>query len=94
MSLIGLADWSSKTNFKSIPNSKFFFAPNHAEKRYREMGVKRTTLLADELLKEFIMKVKNYIKLEYCNDPKDIHKLYLKSLKGKIDPSKGYMVKN
>ena len=94
VSLIGLADWSSKTNFKSIPNSKFFFAPNHAEKRYREMGVKRTTLLADELLKEFIMKVKNYIKLEYCNDPKDIHELYLKSLKGKIDPSKGYMVKN
>ena len=94
VSLIGLADWSSKTNFKSIPNSKFFFAPNHAEKRYREMGVKRTTLLSDELLKEFIMKVKNYIKLEYCNDPKDIHELYLKSLKGKIDPSKGYMVKN
>ena len=94
VSLIGLADWSSKTNFKIIPNSKFFFAPNHAEKRYREMGVKRTTLLSDELLKEFIMKVKNYIKLEYCNDPKDIHELYLKSLKGKIDPSKGYMVKN
>ena len=94
VSLIGLADWSSKTNFKSIPNSKFFFAPNHAEKRYREMGVKRTTMLADELLKEFIIKVKNYIKLEYCNDPKDIHKLYLKSLKGKIDPRKGYMVKN
>ena len=94
VSLIGLADWSSKTNFKIIPNSKFFFAPNHAEKRYREMGVKRTTLLADELLKEFIMKVKNYIKLKYCNDPKDIHELYLKSLKGKIDPSKGYMVKN
>ena len=93
VSLIGLADWSSKTNFKIIPNSKFFFAPNHAEKRYREMGVKRTTLLADELLKEFIMKVKNYIKLKYCNDPKDIHELYLKSLKGKIDPSKGYMVK-
>ena len=94
VSLIGLADWSSKTNFKSIPNSKFFFAPNHAEKRYREMGVKRTTLLADELLKEFIMKIKNYIKLEYCNDPKEFHELYLKSLKGKIDPSKGYMVKN
>ena len=25
VSLIGLADWSSKANFKSIPNSKFFF---------------------------------------------------------------------
>ena len=94
VSLIGLADWSSKTNFKSIPNSKFFFAPNHAEKRYREMGVKRTTLLADDLLKEFIMKIKNYIKLEYCNNSKELHELYLKSLKGKIDPSKGYMVKN
>ena len=46
-----------------------------------------------KLLKEFIMKVKNYIKLEYCNDPKDVNELYLKSLKGKIDPSKGYMVK-
>ena len=64
------------------------------KKDIEKWELKRTTLLADELLKEFIMKVKNYIKLEYCNDPKDIHKLYLKSLKGKIDPSKGYMVKN
>ena len=92
VSLIGLADWSSKTNFKSIPNSKFFFAPNHAEKRYRTMGVKKTTLLAEDLLKEFIMQIKHDIKLKYFNDPKELHELYLKSLKGKIDPSKGYMV--
>ena len=39
------------------------------------------------------MKIKNYITLEYCNDPKEVHELYLKSLKGKIAPSKGYMVK-
>ena len=90
--LVGLADWSSKTNFKSIPNSKFFFAPNHAEKRYRTMGVKKTTLLAEDLLKEFIMQIKHDIKLKYFNDPKELHELYLKSLKGKIDPSKGYMV--
>ena len=57
------------------------------------MGVKKTTLLAEDLLKEFIMKIKNYIKLEYCNNSKELHELYLKSLKGKIDPSKGYMVK-
>jgi hypothetical protein len=92
VSLIGLADWSSKTNFKSIPNSKFFFAPNHFEKRYRTMGVKKTTLLAEDLLKEFIMQIKHDIKLKYFNDPKELHELYLKSLKGKIDPSKGYMV--
>jgi hypothetical protein len=90
--LIGLADWSSKTDFKSIPNSKFFFAPDHAERRYKTMGVKKTTLLADNLLKEFILKIKNHIKLKYLNNPKELHELYLKSLKGKIDPSKGYMV--
>ncbi len=90
--LIGLADWSSKTDFKSIPNSKFFFAPYHAEGRYRAMGVKKTTLLADGLMKEFIMKIKDYIKLKYVNKSKEIHELYLNSLKGKIDPSKGYMV--
>ena len=56
------------------------------------MGVKKTTLLADNLLKEFILKIKNYIKLKYFNNPKEIHELYLESLKGKVDPSKGYMV--
>ena len=92
--LVGLADWSSKMDFKSIPNSKFFFAPSHAENRYKKMGVKETTLLADNLMQEFIMKIKNCIKLTYVEDRMGLYELYLKSLNGKIDPSKAYIVQS
>ena len=90
--LIGLADWTSGVDFKSIPNAKFFFAPDHAEKRYRAMGVKETTLLANNALQEFIMTIKNWMSLSYIQDRKDLRTMYLETLKGNIDPSKGYMV--
>ena len=80
-------------DFKSIPNSKFFFAPSHAEKRYKKMGVKKTTLLANKLMKEFILKIKNHIKIKNLSSSKEIHELYINSLKGKINPRNGYMVK-
>jgi len=92
--LVGLADWSSKMDFKSIPNSKFFFAPSHAENRYKKMGVKETMLLADNLMQEFIMKIKNYLKLTYVEGRMELHELYLKFLKGKIDPSKAYIIQS
>ena len=92
--LVGLADWSSRMDFKSIPNSKFFFAPSHAENRYKKMGVKETMLLADNLMQEFIMEIKNCLKLTYVEGRIELHKLYLKFLKGKIDPSKAYIVQS
>ena len=90
--LVGLADWSSGMDFKSIPNAKFFFAPDHAEKRYREMGVKETTLLANNALQEFIITIKNWMELNYIQDREGLCAMYLETLKGNIDPSKGHMV--
>ena len=90
--LVGLADWSSGMDFKSIPNAKFFFAPDHAEKRYREMGVKETTLLANNALQEFIITIKNWMELNYIQDREELCAMYLETLKGNIDPSKGHMV--
>jgi hypothetical protein len=58
------------------------------------MGVKETTLLADNLMQEFIMKIKNCIKLTYVEDRMGLYELYLKSLNGKIDPSKAYIVQS
>ena len=81
-------------DFKSIPNSKFFFAPSHVENRYKKMGVKETMLLADNLMQEFIMKIKNCLKLTYVEGRIELHKLYLQFLKGKIDPSKAYIVQS
>ena len=92
--LIGLADWSSKMDFKLIPNSKFFFAPSHAESRYKKMGVKETMLLADNIMNEFIVKIKDYLKLTYVEDRMELNELYLNFLNGKIDPSKAYIVQS
>ena len=58
------------------------------------MGVKETTLLADNLMQEFIMKIKNYLKLTYVEGRMELHELYLKFLKGKIDPSKAYIIQS
>ena len=90
--LVGLADWSSGVDFKSIPNANFFFAPDHVEKRYRELGVKETTLLANNALQEFIITIKNWMALSYIQDREELCTMYLDILKGNIDPSKGYMV--
>ena len=58
------------------------------------MGVKETMLLADNLMQEFIMKIKNCLKLTYVEGRIELHKLYLQFLKGKIDPSKAYIVQS
>jgi len=40
------------------------------------------------------MKIKNYLKLTYVEDRMELHELYLKFLKGKIDPSKAYIIQS
>jgi len=90
--LVGLADWSSGVDFKSIPNANFFFAPDHVEKRYRELGVKETTLLANKALQEFIMTIKIWMTLNYIHDREELCAMYLETLNGNIDPSMGHMV--
>ena len=70
------------------------FLNGKAENRYKKMGVKKTMLLADNLMQEFIMKIKNCLKLTYVEGRIELHKLYLKFLKGKIDPGKAYMVQS
>ena len=91
--LIGLADWSSKMDFKTLSNAKFFFAPDHAEKRYKLMGVKETTLLGATKMEDFINVIKSWMKLTYIRDSKALEKIYIEILKGNLDPTKGYLVR-
>ena len=58
------------------------------------MGVKETMLLADNIMNEFIMKIKDYLKLTYVEDRMELNELYLNFLNGKIDPSKAYIVQS
>lgn len=91
--LIGLTDWKSDKQFKSIPVAQFFFAPTHIQNRYKEWGPEKTNLLLGESMYEFIGKVEKWMKLVYIEDKQSLNNLYLEMLKGNIDPGKGYIVK-
>ena len=92
-SLIGLTDWTSEKEFKTVPNSKFFFAPSFAQLLYKEWGVEKANREIATVGAEFTNAASKWMKLIYINDSNDLSDLYHEMLKGKVDPSKGNIVK-
>ncbi len=92
MSLIGLTDWKARKGAK-IPVAKLFFAPDHIQHRYKTWGAEKTNLLLSKGLFAFIQSAQSWIELEYVEGQDNIKNLYLGMLKGKVDPSKGYIVR-
>lgn len=92
VSLIGLTDWKSLGDMKTIPNSKFFFAPDHATGLFTKIGPEKANQLINEAQEKFTKHVSNWMELEFIDFEKEIKPLYLDMLNGKIKPSKGYIV--
>ena len=92
VSLIGLTDWTSGKTFKRIPVAKFFFAPNHAQKKYKEWGVPQTNQRIAKALSDFIADAKNWMELAPVANWEALADLYDNMLKGQVDPRKGYLV--
>jgi len=93
VSLIGYTDWLAEKDFKKVPNSKFFFAPSFAQIKYQEWGVEKTNQVVAEQLSLFIKEASEWLTLEFIENNNDLTKLYLEMLQGKVDPSKGCIVK-
>ncbi len=93
VSLIGLTDWTSGKEFKEIPVAKFFFAPSHAQQRYQEWGAEVANARISEGLHQFIEDASHWIEIVKMNGQDDVKNLYIDMLKGKVDPSKGYIIR-
>lgn len=94
ISLIGLTDWSAEKEFKSIPNSNFFFAPSFAQILYEKWGMEKANQTIAQELANFTKDASGWVTLVEVNSMEELSKLYLELLGGKVDPSKGYLVTN
>ncbi|MFD0862413.1 DUF2855 family protein [Sungkyunkwania multivorans] len=90
--LIGWTDWTAEKEFKALPRAKFFFAPDHIKKRYEEWGVERTNSEMGGFLKQYIAIVSEHIELQHISEKETFLDFYQRMLKGKVDPSKGYLI--
>ncbi len=93
IALVGLTDWKAAGKFSNIPNTQFFFAPNHFKTFYQEYGAERANQMLNEALIGFINDMKSLTQLEFITDMDSLSKLYLEMVDGKVDPKKGYLVK-
>ena len=91
-SLIGLTDWTSEKEFKTLPNSKFFFAPAFAQQLFKDWGVEKANKEIAIAGGEFTIAASKWMDLVYLNDFESLSKLYHEMLQGKVDPKKGNIV--
>lgn len=91
-SLIGLTDWTSEKEFKTLPNSKFFFAPAFAQQLFKKWGIEKANKEIAIAGGEFTVAASKWMDLVYLNDFESLSKLYHEMLQGKVDPKKGNIV--
>lgn len=92
ISLIGLTDWTADKEFKTLPNSKFFFAPTFAQKLFAEMGQAEANKKIAIEMAAFIENMSQFLTIKKIETSEALSALYLDMLKGKVDPSIGYLV--
>ena len=92
VSLIGLTDWTAQKDFKEVPNSKFFFAPAFAQIKFEEWGIEKTNKIIAQKLASFTNSGKEWLDIALIKNKEELSNLYHEMLKGKVDPSKGYIV--
>ena len=93
IALVGLTDWKSAGRFSNIPNTKFFFAPNHFKTFYKEHGAEKANQMLNEALLQFIDEAREMMELEVVDNQEQLTQLYLEMVDGKVNPRKGYLVK-
>ena len=94
ITLVGLTDWKGVGAFNKVPKSKFFFAPSHIQRMYKAKGVEQANMELNKALVSFIKDTKSLIELEFVNDFDTLKQLYLDMVDGKVNPKKGYIIKN
>lgn len=92
IALIGITDWKSMRGFKGLPKAEFFFAPTHAQQKYKSWGVEKTNLLLNTDMVQFIGDSQQMIDITPVESLDRLGALYLEMLDGKVDPKKGYIV--
>ena len=90
---VGLTDWSKASIEVKIPVARFFFAPTYAAGFFKQHGPAKANEIMMSALSSFISTASEWIKLEYLDSFEALQTTFLEMVKGKVDPSKGYIVK-
>jgi hypothetical protein len=92
ISKIGLTDWTAASMEDKIPVAKFFFAPTFAGIFFKKHGAKDANKIIVKKMFSFIENAQNWISIEELGSLDELEKIYLKILKGEVDPKKGYLM--
>lgn len=92
--LVGLTDWKAANPMAKIPRAKFFFAPTHIQRMYKDWGIETANLRLNKAMVRFIEDTKTMIELEIITDMTAVPKLYLEMLEGKVNPKKGILIRH
>jgi len=90
---VGLTDWTALDPTSNVPNSKFFFAPDHAQTFFKTHGPAKATALISKSMMEFISFIQSHIEIEFIGDYTSLQSTFVEMIKGKVDPKKGYIFK-
>lgn len=73
--------------------SEFFFAPAHMQMRMKEWGPKEFQSRTSTFLQKAVIATKDWLSIEKLNGLKDLQKVHIDLCDGKVDPSKGIIIK-
>ncbi len=91
---VGLTDWSSANMESKIPVARFFFAPTYAQGFFKKHGPAKGNEITTKALYSFIETASKWIDLEYLSTFEDLQSTFTAMISGKVDPSKGYIIKS
>jgi len=91
---IGLTDWTKASMDNKIPVAKFFFAPTYAQAFFKEHGPKEANKMIMAAMFSFIKKASEWTEISHINSYEDLQNMFVAMAKGKVDPSKGYVMVN
>jgi len=91
--LVGLVDWQHLSGDQPLPEKgEVFFAPTHAEKRQKELGIGAFQQEVGKAWQLFAKAVQSSISITQHTGSLELEKLYLDTLNGTINPKQGNMV--
>ncbi|MEL6674828.1 MAG: DUF2855 family protein [Bacteroidota bacterium] len=91
--IVGLTDWQARGDVNSLPNAKLFFAPSYFQNFFQAHGPKEAGRMLNEALMNFIRETQKNLELAFITDTQQLAQLYGEMVQGKVDPTKGYVVK-
>jgi hypothetical protein len=91
---VGATHWEEIAQPRDLPGPKpvFFFAPDHARRRFQTWGVKAFQSRTRDNLDDFITSAQKWLKVIEGRGPKAVETVYKSILNGESHPTEGHIL--